>query len=74
MPSSHFAWRTFRGTQGGVVSSRIEGFDYRNALGGAFVNKTPEAYELELAGLFCRRLSVRLEPGIPQDSMYCGLE
>ena len=59
----------------GVTNTRIDFFNYQNVLSSASVKKATEGYELVLSGIFgvdgsivSERMSVKLEPGIPQDS------
>jgi hypothetical protein len=61
----------------GISRIRIEYFNQQNVLSSASVNRLPEGYELRLEGCYgvdgsivCERMSVTLEPGIPENSIY----
>ena len=63
--------------QHGITNTRIEFFNHQNMLSSASVHPVTEGYELVLEGchgvdgaIFCTRMSVKLEPGIPAGSMY----
>ena len=63
--------------EGGISKLRIESFNTQNVLSSASIHRRPEGYELVLAGCYgvegsivCERMSVSLEPGIPEVSMY----
>lgn len=59
------------------LNTRIEFFNGQNVLSSAGVNRRPEGYELILEGchgvdgaIACERMSVSLEPGLPQARIY----
>jgi Immunity protein 50 len=61
----------------GITNTRIECFNSQNVLSNARVNKTPEGFELVLDGCYgvdasvvCERMSVKVEPGVPDRSIY----
>jgi hypothetical protein len=61
----------------GITNTRIDFFNSQNVLSSASVNKIPEGFDLVLEGIYgvdgsitCEHLSIKLEPGIPQGSMY----
>jgi hypothetical protein len=61
----------------GISGTRIEAFNHQNVLSSASVKRLPEGYELVLEGCYgvdgsivCERMSVTLEPGLPEGSIY----
>ncbi len=72
-----FRMEGFPRDESGISNTRIEFFNSQNVLSSANVTRRPEGYELVLEGCYgvdgsivCERISVSLEPGIPQGSMY----
>ena len=56
----------------GITRTEIACFNHQNVLSSAAVTKTQDCYELALDGIFgvggsifCERMSVTLEPGVP---------
>ncbi len=71
-----FFLKGFPRNQYGITSSRIECFNEQNMLSSVSVSKGNGYYELKLSGCFgvdacivCAEMSVKIEPGIPPDSM-----
>lgn len=62
----------------GNATTRIDYFNQQNVLSGFDIKKLPDGgYKLTLDGCFgvdgslrCEQLSVKLQPGIPEDSVY----
>ena len=68
-----FCLEGFPQDQHGITNSRIEVFNHQNVLSSATVNTMPDGYELVLEGIYgvdgtihCRRMSIELNPGVPQ--------
>ena len=71
-----FCMQGFPRDEHGITNTRIDYFNHQNVLSSASVNKRPEGFELILEGIYgldgsivCERMSVTLEPGIPEGSM-----
>jgi hypothetical protein len=71
-----FRLEGFPRDQYGMTNTSLEFFSGQNILGSASVNKIPGGYELLLEGccgvegsVVCERMSVELEPGVPEGSM-----
>lgn len=61
----------------GIASTRIEYFNHQNVLSGVDIERAPGGYILTLDGCFgvdavfyCERLMAKIQPGIPDDSIY----
>jgi hypothetical protein len=72
-----FCMEGFPTDDSGISNIRIEFFNHQNVLSRASVNRRRAGYELVLEGchgvdgsIVCERMSVSLEPGIPQGSVY----
>jgi hypothetical protein len=72
-----FSLEGFPQNQQGIANTRIECFNHQNVLSSAAVKELTGGFELILEGcqgvdgsIVCERMSVTVEPGIPEHSIY----